>query len=85
MIGLLHDKVSYGAYGDHGGAQESVQGVPMVFWSQGPSAGEGQRKEQAAGSAPAVPFTTPDVLPTILRAMGILISAPLDGRPWSLA
>ena len=33
VIGLLHDKTSYGVYGDHGGAQESVQRVPMVFWS----------------------------------------------------
>jgi len=33
VIGLLHDKTSYGAYGDHGGAQEAVQRVPMVFWS----------------------------------------------------
>ena len=32
VIGLLHDKTSYGVYGDHGGAQESVQRVPMVFW-----------------------------------------------------
>ena len=27
VIGLLHDKTSYGAYGDHGGAQEAVQRV----------------------------------------------------------
>ena len=33
LIGLLHDRTSYGVYGDHGGAQESVQRVPMVFWS----------------------------------------------------
>ena len=33
LIGLLHDRVSYGVYGDHGGAQQSVQRVPMVFWS----------------------------------------------------
>ena len=35
VIGLLHDKTSYGVYGDHGGAQESVQRVPMVFWAPG--------------------------------------------------
>ena len=33
IVALLHDKTSYGVYGDHGGAQESVQRVPMVFWS----------------------------------------------------
>ena len=35
VVGLLHDKTSYGVYGDHGGAQETVQRVPMVFWSPG--------------------------------------------------
>ena len=38
VIGLLHDKTSYGVYGDHGGAQETVQRVPMVFWTTGRSA-----------------------------------------------
>ena len=33
IVALLHDKTSYGVYGDHGGAQESVQRVPMVFWA----------------------------------------------------
>ena len=33
VIGLLHDKTGYGVYGDHGGAQQSVQRVPMVFWT----------------------------------------------------
>lgn len=74
VIGLLHDKVSYGAFGDHGGAQESVQRVPMVFWSD----------SLASGNAAGVPFTTPDVLPTILKAMGIPVTDPMDGRPWDL-
>jgi arylsulfatase A-like enzyme len=74
VIGLLHDKVGYGAFGDHGGHQESVQQVPMVFWSEGLS----------AGRAPGVPFTTPDVLPTILKAMGIPLTEPMDGRAWNL-
>ena len=60
VIGLLHDKTSYGVYGDHGGAQESVQRVPMVFWS--PSL--------AYGNNTYARFTTPDVMPTILRADG---------------
>ena len=33
VVGLLHDDTSYGVYGDHGGASEEVQRVPMVFWS----------------------------------------------------
>jgi len=73
VIGLLHDKTSYGVYGDHGGAQESVQRVPMVFWTPGGRA-------RATGES----FRTPDVMPTILRAMGIEQTTPTDGRAHSL-
>jgi hypothetical protein len=68
VIGLLHDKTSYGVYGDHGGAQESVQRVPMVFW------GAGVDQARSVGS-----FRTPDVLPTILEAMGITPTSATDG------
>ena len=50
VVGLLHDKTSYGVYGDHGGAQESVQRVPMVFWMPGMKA-----------NATSESFRTPDV------------------------
>jgi hypothetical protein len=69
VIGLLHDKTSYGVYGDHGGAQESVQRVPMVFWTSGMTA-----------NATNESFRTPDVMPTILAAMGISPTDPTDGR-----
>ena len=69
VIGLLHDKTSYGVLGDHGGAQESVQRVPMVFWS--PSL--------AYGNNTYARFTTPDVMPTILQLMGIPVTEPVDG------
>ncbi len=69
IVALLHDKTSYGVYGDHGGAQESVQRVPMVFWS--PSL--------AFGAATGRPFHTPDVMPTILATMGIPLTDPVDG------
>ena len=74
VVGLLHDKTSYGVYGDHGGAQESVQRVPMVFWSSGgmPACGTNES------------FRTPDVLPTILAAMGIRPTASMDGRAHKL-
>ncbi len=74
VIGLLHDKTSYGVYGDHGGAQESVQRVPVVFWS--PSL--------AFAENTGAPFHTPDILPTILQTMGIPITAPMDGVARSL-
>lgn len=69
VVILLHDEISYAAYGDHGGANESVQRVPMVFWS--PSLAGHRRIGQ--------PFTTPDLMPTILAAMGIPLTAPVDG------
>ena len=69
IVALLHDTTTYGAYGDHGGAQESVQRVPMVFWS--PSL--------AFGVTTGRPFHTTDVMPTILATMGIELTAPVDG------
>ena len=69
VIGLLHDKTSYGAYGDHGGAQEAVQRVPMVFWSP----------NLAYANTTGGPFRTPDILPTVLNVLGIPVTAPLDG------
>ena len=74
VVGLLHDDTSYGVYGDHGGATEEVQRVPMVFWQWG-----------MHGSSPSVPFRTIDVMPTILRAMGIPLTHPVDGRGWPLS
>jgi hypothetical protein len=74
LVALLRDKVSYGAYGDHGGASESVQRVPMVFWSQ----------DMASANNTSVTFTTPDVMPTILKALGIEQTYPTDGRARAL-
>jgi Type I phosphodiesterase / nucleotide pyrophosphatase len=73
VVGLLHDRTSYGVYGDHGGAQETVQRVPMVFWSPG------MRANTTSES-----FRTPDVMPTILAAMGIGRTSPTDGLAHSL-
>jgi arylsulfatase A-like enzyme len=74
IVGLLRDKVSYGAYGDHGGATESVQRVPMVFWSA----------NMAEANDTSTTFRTPDVMPTILRALGIEQTYPTDGQARSL-
>jgi hypothetical protein len=74
VVGLLHDRTSYGVYGDHGGAQESVQRVPMVFWS----------RSLAEAEKSGAPITTPDILPTILRALRIPVTAPMDGRAWPI-
>ena len=74
LVALLANEVSYGAYGDHGGASEPVQRVPMVFWSS----------SMASGNDTGVAFKTPDVMPTILRALGIEQTYPTDGEARSL-
>jgi arylsulfatase A-like enzyme len=74
VVGLLHDDTSYGAYGDHGGATQEVQEVPMVFWSPG------LQFHNTTGAT----FHTHDVLPTILRTMGIPLVHPVDGRARNL-
>jgi arylsulfatase A-like enzyme len=73
VVGLLKDHTSYGVYGDHGGAQQDVQRIPMVFW--------------AKGIRPAVKgteFRLADVLPTVLRNMGIAQTARTDGVAYDL-
>ena len=70
VVGLLHDDTSYGVYGDHGGATEEVQRVPLVFWTDG----------RRHGNWTNGTFRTPDVMPTILRAMGIRLTEPVDGK-----
>jgi hypothetical protein len=74
VVGLLQDDVSYGAYGDHGGAQKEVQRVPMVFWSPG---------LQFHNQTPNT-FHTYDLMPTVLRTMGIPLTQPVDGTGRSL-
>jgi len=74
LVALLANEVSYGAYGDHGGASEPVQRVPMVFWSS----------SMASGNDTGAAFKTPDVMPTILQALGIEQTHPTDGKARSL-
>jgi hypothetical protein len=73
VVGLLKDKTSYGVFGDHGGAQQDVQRVPMVFYAKG-------IKQTTSGA----PFRLVDVLPTVLRTMGIPLMAPMDGKAYKL-
>jgi predicted AlkP superfamily pyrophosphatase or phosphodiesterase len=70
VIGLLRDNASYGVAGDHGGAQESVQRIPIVF------SGPGVR----AGARPHGAIRSVDIMPTVLRAMGISNTHWTDGR-----
>jgi hypothetical protein len=73
VVGLLRNDTSYGVAGDHGGAQRPVQEIPIVF----AGAGVGSRD-------PQYPLRSVDILPTILRAMGIEAQPGLDGHAVTL-
>jgi arylsulfatase A-like enzyme len=73
VVGLLGDRTSYGVYGDHGGAQEEVQRIPMVFWAKG-----------IEREHPRSAFRSVDILPTVLKTMGIPLKHHVDGRAYRL-
>jgi len=74
VIGLLRDNASYGVAGDHGGAQEAVQRIPIIF------SGPGVR----AGAKPGGAIRSVDILPTVLRALGIPQTHSMDGKAYRL-
>jgi arylsulfatase A-like enzyme len=70
VVGLLATDVTYGVIGDHGGYNELVQRIPMVFY--GPGIGSKDPKAE---------MRLVDVMPTILETMGIDYDpADLDGE-----
>jgi arylsulfatase A-like enzyme len=73
VVGLLADRTSYGVYGDHGGSQEEVQRIPMVFWAKG-----------IKPDHPDSGFRSVDIMPTVLRTLGIPLTRPVDGRAYRL-
>jgi len=73
VVGLLKNRTSYGVYGDHGGAQRDVQRIPMVMYAKG-------MQHVVRGT----PFRLVDVMPTVLRTMGISQMAPMDGKAYNL-
>jgi hypothetical protein len=73
VVGLLRNNTSYGVAGDHGGAQRPVQEIPIVF----AGAGVGSRD-------PRYPLRSVDILPTILRKLGIRAQPGLDGKAVTL-
>jgi len=72
VVGLLRDHTSYGVEGDHGGHQKQIQRIPVVFHWPG----------LRSGARPGVAIRSVDIMPTILRLMGIPSdpSHPMDGR-----
>ena len=73
VVGLLRDNTSYGVAGDHGGAQRPVQEIPIVF-----AGGDVGSRDSA------YPLRSVDILPTILRKLGIAARPGLDGHAVTL-
>jgi type I phosphodiesterase/nucleotide pyrophosphatase len=71
-VALLRDDTSYGVKGDHGGHQRPIQRIPITFTWPG----------LRSGATPDAAIRSADILPTILRLMGIQTDSahPMDGR-----
>jgi arylsulfatase A-like enzyme len=70
VVGVLKNHVNYAMVGEHGGLQEPVQRIPLLFI--GPNVPRGE-----VSKAPA---RLVDVAPTILSLMGIEIPEKMDGK-----
>jgi arylsulfatase A-like enzyme len=73
LIATLPDDTTYSVLGDHGGIQRASQQVPIVF------AGAGTSHRDLRAEVRSV-----DIMPTILRAMGITPRVPMDGTAYEL-
>jgi hypothetical protein len=70
VVGLTSTNVTYGVIGDHGGANQLVQRIPMVFYGAGVGSRDSNRDLRLV-----------DVMPTILKTMGISYDEnSLDGE-----
>lgn len=73
VIATLPDDTTYSIAGDHGGIQRATQQIPIVF------AGAGLSSRDIYGEVRSV-----DIMPTILKAMGIKPTYHMDGVAYSL-
>jgi Type I phosphodiesterase / nucleotide pyrophosphatase len=73
LIATLPDNTTYSVLGDHGGIQRASQQVPIVF------AGANTSHKDLRAEVRSV-----DIMPTILRAMGIAPTRPTDGIAYEL-
>lgn len=73
VIATLADDTTYSILGDHGGIQRRSQQIPIVFAGAGTSAKDLQADVRSV-----------DIMPTVLRAMGITPDAGLDGIGYDL-
>ena len=73
LIATLVDNTTYSVKGDHGGIQRAAQQIPIVF------AGGGLSSRDLNAEVRSV-----DIMPTILRRMGIPATYPMDGVGYRL-
>ena len=73
LIATLPDDTTYSVKGDHGGIQRAAQQIPIVF------AGAGLSSQDLYSEVRSV-----DIMPMILRAMGIEPTFPMDGLAYPL-
>ncbi len=73
LVATLPDNTTYSVHGDHGGIQRATQQIPIVF------AGAGLSSRDLHAE-----FRSVDIMPTILEAMGIAATYPMDGIAYPL-
>lgn len=73
LIATLPDDTTYSVAGDHGGIQRATQQIPIVF------AGAGLSARDLSAEVRSV-----DIMPTVLRVMGIQPTFPMDGVAYAL-
>jgi hypothetical protein len=73
LIATLPDDTTYSVAGDHGGIQRAAQQIPIVFAGAGLSARDLHAEVRSV-----------DIMPTVLRAMGIQPTFPMDGVAYAL-
>jgi predicted AlkP superfamily pyrophosphatase or phosphodiesterase len=73
VLATLVDDTTYSVAGDHGGIQRRTQQIPIVF------AGAGLGPTDIGAGVRSV-----DVMPTVLKLLGISPTAPLDGKAYDL-
>jgi len=73
VVGLLADHTGYSEIGDHGGAQKTEQRIPMAMYVPG--------MKHLVSNAP---FRLVDVMPTIMRTMGLTPTKAMDGKAYKL-
>jgi arylsulfatase A-like enzyme len=73
VIATLLDDTTYSVAGDHGGIQRRSQQIPIVF------AGADVGSQDLKGAVRSV-----DIMPTIMKALGIPAEHAMDGKAYSL-